>query len=141
MIDTLRKTLLIATATAALATPALANDWNLTCYPPVSANERNPVVETHFQLSDDGIGVIHILADGTMRDRGNQYYNTKLFWNDNRVVWTGRLESNPHVTIRGVFNIVRRGIATYTESWSHDGRFTNKSASARCITTPEEENS
>ena len=137
MIDTLRKTLLIATATAALATPALANDFNLTCYPPISVNERNPVVETHFQLRDDGIVVSHILADGTMRNRGDQYYNTKLFWNGNSVVWTGRLEANPHVTIRGVFNIVRRGIATYTELWSDDGRFTNKSASSRCITTEE----
>ena len=112
------------------------------CFPPLSSTEANPVTRIYvgyFTWSDNSTTarVTHVLADGSERNRAEQYFNTNMDAREKndflRVVWTGRLKTNHHVTIAGNMTAGANNKGTYTESWFHDGKFTNK-MTANCET-------
>jgi hypothetical protein len=82
-------------------------------------HDRNPgyKVEVNITYDDNGkmtsYDIVHVLADGTEKDRSQQYANSRFSWNQNIAQWSGWRGQTKMV---GTFDKRR---STYTEVIRH----------------------
>jgi hypothetical protein len=92
-------------------------------------HDRNPVYKIMVDLQLNGqqvseIDARHVLVDGTVVDRNDQYANASVWQNPgyNEWYWSGTLMRNPHLTMNGRLYRDARGQWVYEETLFDRGR-------------------
>jgi hypothetical protein len=104
------KTHLLAAAAILAATPAFANDYVLTCSPPVQSvgegvGKSGGVTGTDVRYFGGGWRIVHHLAAGGDADRGVQYTISDTSSDGTHPKWNGVFVKNASLTMVGEMNM------------------------------------